>query len=360
MNKVIYNYIIKNYLKIVLNMTLVFFGVIILLNLFQEIEFFKDLNVGIQLPLTLTIMLAPNIIIKIFPFIIFFSAMWYLVSINNNKELLTLKFFGISNLKMISILSIVTFLIGVMILITINPFTSSMIKYYEQTKSTYSKDTDHLVSINKNGVWIKEKSDEKLKLMYAKNLENNNLNKLSIYIFDTSNKNLKRIEVDKADITSNSWVLSNVKIYNNDNNLPEKKEVMIFNSMFNLSKIKSAYKNLDTISFVRLLKDQEKLLGDGYSKSVIQEKINSYFSLPIFLVLMVFLASIFGLETRNKVNNTYFVFVSIITCVLIYYFKDLSIALGQTNKISIILSVWMPLIAVTLFCSIGLLRLYEK
>ena len=235
-----------------------------------------------------------------------------------------------------------------------------MIKYYEQTKSAYSKDTDHLVSINKNGVWIKEKSDEKLKLMYAKNLENNNLNKLSIYVFDTSNKDLKRIEVDKADITSNNWVLSNVKVYNNDNNLPETKEVMTFNSMFNLSKIKSAYKNLDTISFVRLLKEQERLLDDGYSKLVIQEKINSHFSLPIFLVLMVFLASIFGLETRNKVNNTYFVFISIITCVLIYYFKDLSIALGQTNKISIILSVWMPLIAVTLFCSIGLLRLYEK
>ena len=59
MNKVIYNYIIKNYLKIVFNMTLVFFGVVILLNLFQEIEFFKDLDVGFQMPLTLTIMLAP-------------------------------------------------------------------------------------------------------------------------------------------------------------------------------------------------------------------------------------------------------------------------------------------------------------
>ena len=209
MNKVIYSYIVKNYLKIVFNMTLIFFGVVILLNLFQEIEFFKDLDVGFQLPLTLTIMLAPNIVIKIFPFIIFFSAMWYLVSINNNKELLTLKVFGISNLRMISILSVVTFLIGVIILITINPFTSSMIKYYEQTKSAYSKDTDHLVSINKNGVWIKEKSNEKLKLMYAKNLEKNNLNELSIYVFDTSNKNLKRIEVVKADITSNTWVLNN-------------------------------------------------------------------------------------------------------------------------------------------------------
>ena len=260
MNKVIYNYIIKNYLKIVLNMTLVFFGVITLLNLFQEIEFFKDLEVGIQLPLTLTIMLVPNIIIKIFPFIIFFSAMWYLVSINNNKELLTLKVFGISNLRMISILSIVTFLIGVIILITINPFTSSMIKYYEQTKSAYSKDTDHLVSINKNGVWIKEKSGKKLKLMYAKNLENNYLNKLSIYIFDTSDKNLKRIEVEKADISSNNWTLSNVKVYNNDNNLPETKEVMTFNSMFNLSKIKSAYKNLDTISFIKLLNIKKNMM----------------------------------------------------------------------------------------------------
>ena len=46
---------------------------------------------------------------------------------------------------------------------------------------------------------------------------------------------------------------------------------MTFNSMFNLSKIKSAYKNLDTISFVRLLKEQERLL-DGYSKLVIQKK----------------------------------------------------------------------------------------
>ena len=60
MNKVIYNYIIKNYLKIVLNMTLVFFGVVILLNLFQEIEFFKEIDVGIQMPITLTIMLAPK------------------------------------------------------------------------------------------------------------------------------------------------------------------------------------------------------------------------------------------------------------------------------------------------------------
>ena len=34
--------------------------------------------------------------------------------------------------------------------------TSSLIKYYEKTKSSYARDIDHLVTFNKNGLWIKE------------------------------------------------------------------------------------------------------------------------------------------------------------------------------------------------------------
>jgi len=34
--------------------------------------------------------------------------------------------------------------------------------------------------------------------------------------------------------------------------------------------------------------------------------------------------------------------------------------LGQTEKISLVLSVWMPLIAISLFCSIGVIQINEK
>ena len=33
-----------------------------------------------------------------------------------------------------------------------------MAKYYELTKSNYSRDIDHLVTFNRNGLWIKEAS----------------------------------------------------------------------------------------------------------------------------------------------------------------------------------------------------------
>ena len=47
-------------------------------------------------------------------------------------------------------------------------------------------------------------------------------------------------------------------------------------------------------------------------------------------------------------------------CVAIYYFKDLSVALGQTGKISLILSVWMPILVISLFCTIGVIQINEK
>ena len=43
-----------------------------------------------------------------------------------------------------------------LVLTFLNPVTSSMAKYYEKTKSNYAKDIDHLVTFNKNGLWIKE------------------------------------------------------------------------------------------------------------------------------------------------------------------------------------------------------------
>ena len=43
-----------------------------ILNLFEEIEFFKNINVGILTPLILTSIFIPSMIIKFLPFIIFF------------------------------------------------------------------------------------------------------------------------------------------------------------------------------------------------------------------------------------------------------------------------------------------------
>ena len=105
MSKVLIYYLLRNFLKTLLIVILVIYAFGIILNLFEEIEFFKNETVNLFLPLMLTSIFVPSIIIKLLPFIIFVASMWFMVKIRNNKDLLTLKVFGFSNLKIFFILA---------------------------------------------------------------------------------------------------------------------------------------------------------------------------------------------------------------------------------------------------------------
>ena len=75
---------------------------------------------------------------------------------------------------------------------------------------------------------------------------------------------------------------------------------------------------------------------------------------------MTAIAAILGMSTLKKTNNIKFFVVGLITSVLVFYIKDLSLALGETDRISLILSVWAPIIALSLFTFVGVLQINEK
>jgi len=82
--------------------------------------------------------------------------------------------------------------------------------------------------------------------------------------------------------------------------------------------------------------------------------------LPFFLFLMTSLASILTMHTLKRSNSIKLVLLGLIISVLIFYIKDLSLALGQTDRIPLILAVWAPVIALSFFTFIGVLQINEK
>ena len=363
MNNKLNNNLISNFCKFLFNTLLVAFCLGLILNLFEEVEFFKNSEESLILPVVLTLSYIPNLIfINLMPFIVFIAAMLFFISIKHNNELLTLKVFGYSNFKIISLIGILSFAWGLLILILVNPITSNMVKYYEKTKSNYSKDTDHLVTINRNGVWIKENKKDNLYIINADRLENNFLIDVSINVISNKNILKERIESKKADISLNTWKIENPKIFNfdEDGNMNfDKTENMKYQSFYNVEKLNSLFKNLDTISFLELLTENKNLIVRGYEKTTISEKINSFLALPFFLSLMTVLAAIFTVNNRNS-NNINYLMIAVLTCAIIYYMKDLSVALGKSDRISPEISVWIPIIIIGLINSIGLLQINEK
>ena len=363
MNKIILKYLLIGYFKTFIKTTMLFYCFGIILNLFEEIEFFKNLDVPIFTPLYLTSLYIPGLLLQLLPFIIFIASMKFILDIRNNKDLLTMKIFGFSNFKIFLLLASTSFFLGWISLFFINPVTSVMSKYYEQTKASYSKDIDHLVTFNRNGLWIKESTDFGERIISASSGGENKLKDVTIYKFD-KNYNLKeKIFSKSADIEKNDWFLQEVNVLKiNDIGISEEisKNNFSINSIYTYEKINSLFKNFDTLSFIDLLFNYNNLVKKGYNNLFLKHSFHSMLSMPFFLFIMTALAAILILNTLKKSNNVKFILIGIVACVIIYYLKDLSIALGKTNRISLILATWMPIIIIGIFSSIGILQINEK
>ena len=360
MNNIINKYIILRFSKVILVMIIIFFGIGVILNLFEEIEFLKKYEVEPILPVVLTISLLPDLVLNHLHFIVFLSSIWYLRTIKNNKDLLSLKLYGLSNIKIAIIVSYISFTIGVIAIIAVNPISSSFLQYYEKTKAMYSDEVNHLISFNKNGIWIRDNSDNKSFIINAGNIENNFLKNISIFEFDDENTLVSRIDALSAEISTPKWRLDKVKIYNFETLLEVNEKELLFNSNYDLSKINSIYKNTNTLSLINLINNYDDLILGGYNEEKLKEKIHNLLSLPVYLFLMVLLASIFILKDLSKKNDLRIIFLSIFTCVSVFYLKDLSIALGQTGRIDLLLSVWIPIIILSTLNVVGLIQINEK
>jgi len=362
MNKIILNYILRNFLKTLLYVILIFYTFGIILNLFEEVEFLKDKNVSALTPLILTSIFIPSMIIKFLPFIIFVSCMWFMLKIRNNKDLLTLKVFGYSNLRIFFILAFTSFFIGWIILFIANPITATMAKYYEKTKSNFSRDIDHLISFNKNGLWIKESIFNGERIISAKKPKDKSLIDVNIFHLD-ENYNLKeKITSKKVDITSNDWILEDVVIFKSVNGIFERNQFDKYSikSIYNYERITNLFKNFDTMSFLDLTLNYQKLKNEGYNSSFLNQSLHSLLTLPFLLFLMTSIASILTMNTLKRSDNFKVITLGLVVIVMIFYLKDLSLALGQTDRIPLTMAIWSPVIALSFFTFIGVLQINEK
>ena len=90
MNKIILKYLLNKYLKLFAKIFLFFYCFGIILNLFEEIEFFKNLNVSFLTPLFLTCLYIPSMILQLLPFIVFITSMKFIIDIKDNRDLFSL------------------------------------------------------------------------------------------------------------------------------------------------------------------------------------------------------------------------------------------------------------------------------
>ena len=358
---VINKYLSKEFFKVVVAMTFIFLSLGFIMNLFEEINFFKDIDVSFYLPLLLSALVVPSLLHNMFPFIILLSGIWFFLKIKRSDEVTAMKISGMSNLSVIIMPCLIATALGIFFITSVSPITSMLVKKYEMTKGIYEKDINYLAAITENGIWIKERNAEKNNIIRSSKLEKNKLINISIFQFDKDNNFIKRIEAKSADITTLEWSLESVKILDADGTiLSENIDNISYISIYNLDKILSLYSNLDTISFWNIGNEMKLLEERGYSTKQMETKFQRALAYPFFLLAMTLLSGVFTLGLQFKESNLTYIVITIITCVLVYYFNDFSAALGRTEKIAVEVAVWMPIVIIFIFSAAGAIYANQK
>ncbi len=351
-------YILNLFTKALIEVISIFFALILIINLFDEINFLKNENVSGFYPLFLSLLNTPSVIFDILPFIFLVSTIFFFIKLMDKNELFIFKYLWITNNQILSILVLCSFFLGIVIIFGFYTFSSKLKSNYLQIKNDFTSDNKYLAVITENGLWIKDEINGKINIINADKINKNFLINVSIVQFDKNFNLLQSIESKEVNVKSKYWSIKNPIV--TKENVTNKLEFINLNSNFDIEKINNLFSNLSAMSLMELLKLKKDYFSLGYSTvdiSVYQHKI---FSLPIYLSIMTLLSGIIMLNSKYKKSKIFNIILGISLSVIIYYINYFSGLLGVNGKIPIILSVWLPLIVLILISMIGLVRLNEK
>jgi lipopolysaccharide export system permease protein len=359
MFKIYQKYLIQSFFVKFFYITFIFLSLIVILGILEEISFFKDLEKNFIYPFMLTLLNAPITLFEIFPFIFLLTTQFLFYDMIKSDELNVLKKNGLTNLQIIKILFLLSMTIGIINVLIYYNLASSLKFYYTNIKNNFSNDNKYLAMVTNSGLWIKDEINDKTLITNSNYIENNFLKKTTINEFDSNFVLVQTIQSDNIDIKDNNWVVYKPKITKNNITI-SKNEQIIISTNFNVNKINNIFSNISTLNLSKLFNLKKEYDKVGYSTDEIIIHLLKLSSMPIFYGVLTVLSSIIMFNFTQQKSLLFHIMIGILMSVMIYYLNFIFNSLGSNGRIPIIVSIFFPLIIVSLFSIIGLVNINEK
>ena len=335
-------FILRIYITALINIFLIFFSLIFILNLLTELEFFKDLKVSSFYPLYLSLINTPMFVFEMFPFIFLISTQVFFNNLFSNNEMNIFKYSGLRNSKIFSIISTATFILGLFIILIFYNFSSNLKYLYFGLKSVYTTDNQYLAVITKNGLWIKDINDDKTLMINAAGFSQNELQDAYISEFNKNYEIIRNIKSNKIDISKKKWVLENAEIYIENNRIVENN--LLLQTNYNYQIIQNLFSNMTSLSVFELIELRNNYKRLSYSLTEVDLQLIKLITFPIFFILMVIFSGIIMMNTKNLPSKNLKITIGLFFSVIIYYINNFFYVLGNTEKINILSAVTAPLL----------------
>ena len=356
----------KTYIKFIINLFntsllkvfIIFFFIILISNVLEQVEFFKKIDIDFFYLLFLSFLNTPNVVFEILPFIFLLSTQIFFIQLMDKNELEIFKYSGLNNIKIMKVLGIYSFILGLIFITFFYNISSVLKSSYLLIKNGYSPDDKYLAVITKNGIWIKDEINDSINIINAERLEDEFLINVSITRFNKNYDILEILQSKKVNIASKKWTLFNPILSKKNSQSTLSK--IILESNFDIKRINSLFSNLSSLSIIDLINLRNSYVSLNYSVTDIDSHLLKIATYPIYLTLVTIFSAIIMFNIGYQKNTFFKIMIGILLSVVIYYINNFLSVLGTNEKIPLVLSIFLPLILLSILNFISIIKLNEK
>ena len=290
---------------------------------------------------------VPSFLQSIVPFVVLFSAMMTLLSLNKRQELVITRASGMSAWQFIAPLCAGSLLIGMVTVGLFNPLATIGLARSENVQIELGLKAPRGSNIVP---WFRQPTPEGAVIIGAElaSLGGTRLGKPSFYFFDAENNPVLRVDAETGELKGGNWVLSNATLYRNGGDV-ERQGSYVTPASVDVSLLGQALTPPETISFFALRNSMESARAFGLPASPYAMRWHSLVALPALLVAMTLIAATVSLKFARFGHSSTAILGGILAGFLLYVVTSMAEALGSAGVIAPIISAWLPVIAASFF-----------
>lgn len=355
-------YFARRFFKTVMSTILMFFIVLFLLDMVEQIRKFGSTDASFGTLLSLTALNVPETLYRILPLIMILATLALFLGLARSSELVVTRAAGRSAIKSLLAPLAVTLLIGVFAVAVVNPIVAATSKQYETVAGNLTNEGASIVSVSREGLWLRQGSQDGQTVIRADqaNLDGTVLFGATFLGFDAEGRPSYRIEADVARLTTGAWQIEGAKEWRFDPGatIPEQDaftaDRMSLASNLTRDQILDSFGTPSAIPIWELPAFIEQLEAAGFSARTHRTFFQTELALPILLISMVLVGAGFTMRHTRMGRTGLMVMLALALGFGLYFIRNFAAILGESGQIPVLLAAWGPPIAAVLL-PLGLL-----
>lgn len=342
-------YIARRFLWTVTQVFLIFFGILLLIDMIEQLRRFSDEGVGLVLASRLALLNVPETLYRIFPLILIMGAIVNFLGLARSSELVVVRAAGRSGLRFLMTPLSVALVLGLLAVALFNPLVAATSKRYDLERAALSQGQGSVLSVSDSGLWLRQGGQEGQTVVQAARSgpDGTRLFDASFLTFGPEGLPITRIEAETATLDAGGWTLTGAKSWDLTAPNPELGAVvatgpLMLSSDLTPERIRDSFGSPSAIAFWDLPGYIDDLERAGFSSLAHRLWFQMELAQPLLLAAMVLIAAGFTMRHVRFGGTGRMVLYAMLSGFGIYFLRNFAQAMGDTGQIPVPLAAWGP------------------